>query len=125
MPVLQLYDLNHAILLACLTVHCLLGASIFGIVIQYMRLRRGALAAEARLLALPLPADNALPHVLVQLPTFNEGTLIARVARAVKGLDWPRDRLHVQVLDDSADEVPCSRRSGGGQPARGWKSTRS
>jgi len=62
-----------------------------------------ALANEARLLALPLPPENDLQDVLIQLPTFNEGALIARVAEAVKSLDWPTARLHVQILDDSTD----------------------
>ncbi|HLY06471.1 MAG TPA: glycosyltransferase family 2 protein [Rhizomicrobium sp.] len=44
-----------------------------------------------------------MPRVLVQLPTFNERSLILRAAQAVRNLDWPRDRLHVQVLDDSTD----------------------
>ncbi len=61
------------------------------------------MAEEARLLSQPLPPDEALPHVLVQIPTFNEGSLIRRAVAAVGELDWPRDRLHVQVADDSTD----------------------
>ena len=56
------------------------------------------------MLSVPLPLDAALPAVMVQIPTFNEGALIWRVLAAVTALDWPRDRLHVQVLDDSTDE---------------------
>jgi len=43
------------------------------------------------------------PDILVQLPLYNEGLLVERVLRAVAALDWPRDRLLVQVLDDSTD----------------------
>jgi len=100
----QLYALNHALLLTFLAVHCLLGASVLWIVVQYLRQRRPALAREAALLALPLPSDDALPDVLIQLPTYNEGALIERVAESVRALDWPRHRLHVQVLDDSTDQ---------------------
>ncbi len=100
----QLIALNHSILLACLTVHCLLGASVFWIVGQHLRHRRSALAAERELLRQPLPPDDALPGVLVQLPTYNEGALIARVAGAVGRLDWPSNCLHVQILDDSTDQ---------------------
>jgi cellulose synthase/poly-beta-1,6-N-acetylglucosamine synthase-like glycosyltransferase len=46
-----------------------------------------------------------LPHVLVQLPVYNEPQVCARILHAVAALDWPRDRLHVQVLDDSTDET--------------------
>jgi cellulose synthase/poly-beta-1,6-N-acetylglucosamine synthase-like glycosyltransferase len=55
------------------------------------------------MLALPLPPDGALPHVLIQLPTFDEGELVLRVAEAVAQLDWPTEKLHVQILDDSTD----------------------
>jgi cellulose synthase/poly-beta-1,6-N-acetylglucosamine synthase-like glycosyltransferase len=43
------------------------------------------------------------PDILVQLPLYNEGPLVERVLHAVAALDWPRDRLFVQVLDDSTD----------------------
>lgn len=95
--------LNHALLIFCLALYCLLGASYFWILFQHLRYRRVGLAAEAHLLALPLPSDPLLPDVLVQLPTFNEGKLIARVADAVGKFDWPKERLHIQVLDDSTD----------------------
>jgi cellulose synthase/poly-beta-1,6-N-acetylglucosamine synthase-like glycosyltransferase len=53
------------------------------------------------------PPSNAgardTPDVLVQLPLYNEGPLVERVLQAVAALDWPRDRLLVQVLDDSTD----------------------
>lgn len=48
--------------------------------------------------------DAGLPEVLVQLPLYNEGDLVERVLAAVAALDWPRERLHIQVLDDSTDD---------------------
>ena len=45
-----------------------------------------------------------LPHVLVQLPVFNEHEIAIGAMNAAAALDWPRDRLHIQVLDDSTDE---------------------
>ncbi|EGV18109.1 glycosyltransferase family 2 protein [Thiocapsa marina] len=53
-------------------------------------------------------APAQLPSVLVQLPLFNEGELIDRVLEAVMALDWPRDRLQIQVLDDSTDAYSLS-----------------
>ncbi len=44
--------------------------------------------------------DAALPRVLVQLPVCNEGALALRVAAAAARLDWPRDKLEIQLLDD-------------------------
>ena len=48
-----------------------------------------------------LPAD--LPHVLVQIPVFNEPTVVERALVAAAALDWPRERLSIQLLDDSTD----------------------
>ncbi|MCC6521467.1 MAG: glycosyltransferase, partial [Polyangiaceae bacterium] len=49
--------------------------------------------------------DDELPHVTVQLPIFNESTVAARLVRRVAALDYPRDRLEIQVLDDSTDDT--------------------
>ena len=63
--------------------------------------------ATGRLLGKP-PAAPALkeadlPHVLVQIPVFNEPAMVADCLRSAAALDWPRDRLHIQLLDDSTD----------------------
>ena len=51
----------------------------------------------------PHPAE--LPGVTIQLPLFNEATVVERLVCAAGELDWPRDRLEIQVLDDSDDET--------------------
>ena len=51
-----------------------------------------------------LPSPRAWPVVTVQLPIYNEMYVIKRLVRAVAQLDYPRDRLQIQVLDDSTDE---------------------
>lgn len=45
------------------------------------------------------------PHVTVQLPIFNEPYVAQRIVMAAAGLDYPRERLHIQVLDDSTDRT--------------------
>src|SRR5215208_412088 len=45
------------------------------------------------------------PRVTVQLPIFNEKYTVERLLRAVTGLDYPADRLQIQVLDDSTDDT--------------------
>eukprot|EP01036_Dinobryon_divergens_P057854 gene57854-77203_t len=47
----------------------------------HVGLKTRALRAEAALLAAPLPPDERLPHVVVQLPCFNEGAVIGRALR--------------------------------------------
>ncbi len=49
--------------------------------------------------------DDRLPKVTVQLPVFNEMYVVERLIDTVARLDYPRDRLEIQVLDDSLDET--------------------
>jgi len=44
-----------------------------------------------------------LPRVTVQLPMFNEDTVAERIIRATCAIDYPLDKLEIQVLDDSTD----------------------
>ncbi len=46
----------------------------------------------------------ALPRITVQLPMFNEAQVAERVIRHCCQIDYPIDRLEIQVLDDSTDE---------------------
>lgn len=48
---------------------------------------------------------DELPLVTVQLPVFNERHVIARLIDAAAALDYPRDRIEIQILDDSTDET--------------------
>lgn len=45
--------------------------------------------------------DQSLPAVTVQLPVYNERYVVTRLLEAVGNLDYPQDRLQIQVLDDS------------------------
>ncbi len=49
--------------------------------------------------------DSELPLVTVQLPIFNERYVSRRLVDAVCELDWPKDKLQIQVLDDSTDDT--------------------
>ncbi len=53
----------------------------------------------------PLGHFAELPTVTVQLPLYNEIYVVERLLKAVSELDYPRDRLQIQVLDDSTDET--------------------
>ncbi|MFH0945532.1 MAG: cellulose synthase family protein [Planctomycetota bacterium] len=46
-----------------------------------------------------------LPKVAVQLPLFNEASVVERLIDAVCAIDYPKDRMEIQVLDDSTDET--------------------
>ena len=101
---------NLALLFAAIfAVCCLLLAAFVGsllyMVVLHHRLKKKGLRREQTLLATPLPPDSQLPHVVVQIPSFNEGPVLRRGVEAAARLDWPRDKLHIQVLDDSTDET--------------------
>jgi len=49
--------------------------------------------------------EAELPLITVQLPLFNEMYVVERLVKAITEIDYPRDRLEIQVLDDSTDET--------------------
>ena len=55
--------------------------------------------------ALPAPLPEDLPRVTVQLPIYNEMYVVERLLESVVGIRYPKDRLEIQVLDDSTDET--------------------
>ncbi|MGI0066418.1 MAG: glycosyl transferase, partial [Nitrosotalea sp.] len=46
-----------------------------------------------------------MPIVTLQLPIYNEKYVASRLVDAVCALDYPKDKLCIQVLDDSTDET--------------------
>jgi len=55
--------------------------------------------------ALPPPALADLPRVTIQLPIYNEMYVADRLIDTVCEMDYPRELLEIQVLDDSTDET--------------------
>jgi cellulose synthase/poly-beta-1,6-N-acetylglucosamine synthase-like glycosyltransferase len=80
----------------------LLGLSLYGlhrycIVYLYLKYRNN--------IPKPLSEFKELPRVTVQLPIFNEMYVVERLLKSVSQLDYPRELLQIQVLDDSTDET--------------------
>lgn len=72
----------------------IMSAQFVAATVQYLRQRRRA--------TVPPPPEE-WPHVTVQLPLRNEYYTAARAVAAAANLDYPKDRLEIQVLDDSDD----------------------
>jgi hypothetical protein len=53
------------------------------------------------------PLAEPPPHVTVQLPVRDEPRVVARLIDACAALDWPPERLELQLLDDSDDDTPA------------------
>lgn len=84
-----------------LLVLCTYGAHRASLVFQCLRYKRRLERASR---SIPVP-EAELPTVTVQLPLYNEATVVRRLLDAAGALDYPRDRLELQVLDDSTDET--------------------
>lgn len=72
------------------------GAHGFVMVYHYFR-HRGKESA--------LPVLEREPLVTVQLPIYNEYYVVERIIEAVCSIEYPKDKLEIQVLDDSTDET--------------------
>jgi len=84
-----------------LLVLCTYGAHRASLVFQCMRYKR-RIERASRSVSVP---EAELPTVTVQLPLYNEATVVRRLLDAAGALDYPSDRLELQVLDDSTDET--------------------
>jgi len=48
---------------------------------------------------IPFDEEN-IPNVTIQLPIYNEMFVAERLIRKVTELDYPKDKLEIQVLED-------------------------
>ena len=94
-------NFGHAIFMSIYT-FALVMVSLYGLhryvlVYLYYRHRRNA----------PQPAGRfqELPRVTVQLPMYNERLVARRIIEKTCQIDYPRDRMQIQVLDDSVDKT--------------------
>jgi len=76
---------------------CLYGVHRYVIVYLFFKHRKNV--------PVPVRLFDNLPRVTVQLPIFNELYVVERLLESVSKLDYPRDLLQIQVLDDSTDET--------------------
>ncbi len=89
-------------------IYALFGISFLIITVSFLN-RIYILYLYKKTAALKEPKPKAefpeLPFVTVQLPIYNESPVISRLINNICLLDYPRDRLEIQVLDDSTDET--------------------
>jgi cellulose synthase/poly-beta-1,6-N-acetylglucosamine synthase-like glycosyltransferase len=88
-------------LLTALYVFCALLLSIYAagaliLLVAYLRHRHNSVET---------PSVEELPRAGIQLPIYNELYVVERLLEAVSKVEYPRDRLIVQVLDDSDDQT--------------------
>lgn len=65
--------------------------------------------------------EHEWPVVTIQLPVFNEMYVVDRLVKSVCDIDYPKDKLEIQLLDDSTDEtVEVSRKLVDEYAAKGY-----
>ncbi len=75
------------------------------LVLTVLRLRKKLAQMQAGTRAIAEETDPAsLPHVTIQLPLYNEATVLSRLLEETAKMAYPRSKLEIQVLDDSTDE---------------------
>lgn len=96
----QMDGLDLFVVIAYFTILSLLsfyGLHRYMMVFLFHKYRRKFIAPKARF--------EDLPRVTVQIPSYNEMYVMERIIDAVCSFDYPRDRMDIQVLDDSTDET--------------------
>jgi cellulose synthase/poly-beta-1,6-N-acetylglucosamine synthase-like glycosyltransferase len=75
------------------------------LVLTCLRFKRRLKELREGVPAVRMDADPAsLPHVTIQLPLYNEATVVERLLEHTARIAYPRSKLEIQVLDDSTDE---------------------
>ena len=101
-PLYQLDAFDYTILIVyftILTVLAIYGAYRIKQVIDFWRYRKFTPQPKGSF------SEAELPFITVQLPLFNEMYVVERLVKSITEVDYPRDRLQIQVLDDSTDET--------------------
>lgn len=101
-PLYQLDAFDWTILLlyfTILTVLAIYGGYRVKQVVDFWRYRKFIPKPKAHF------AEADLPFVTVQLPLYNEMYVVERLVKAVTEIDYPSEKLEIQVLDDSTDET--------------------
>lgn len=80
-----------------------LNATLLVFVLHELTLLFNAVFRRKKTLKPNLPAN--LPRVTVQLPVYNEKYVIDRLLASAAKIDYPKELLEIQVLDDSTDET--------------------
>lgn len=93
-PFVKAFLIVYAVILLLV---CVYGMHRYQLVHLYYKYRRNTPKLQA--------CFRDLPIVTIQLPMYNEQAVARRIIDATCGIDYPRDRMQIQVLDDSTDET--------------------
>jgi len=72
----------------------------FNLLLNYLKSKKNCISREK----FDFNNPSEIPFVTIQLPIFNEKYVVERLLLTVSQLDYPKDKLEIQVLDDSIDD---------------------
>lgn len=75
------------------------GLNRYEVIFSYLLHRKNRPSSE------PAQRFGQLPRVTIQLPLYNERFVVERLLAEATKVDYPRELLQIQVLDDSTDET--------------------
>ena len=90
---------NFLLIIYLLGLTILFGFGMHGVVMLYYYYKTSKIAPDNQ----ELP--KILPNVTIQLPVFNEMYVIERLIKSICNIEYPKDKLEIQVLDDSTDNT--------------------
>lgn len=97
----QLSWFDYALLIPYFTILCVL--SVYGL--HRYHVIREYFKHKHKLNRPPAIMFDQLPRVTIQLPLYNERFVVERLLETVSQVDYPKELLQIQVLDDSTDET--------------------
>ncbi len=77
------------------------GLAQFNLLINYLKSKKKTDKSEK----FDFTDENQIPIVTIQLPIYNERYVVKRLLTSIAALEYPREKLEIQVLDDSTDDT--------------------
>lgn len=78
----------------------LYGLAQLNLLINYLKSKR----QMGKAIKFDFTNPSEIPFVTIQLPIFNEKYVVERLLHSIAKLDYPKEKLEIQVLDDSTDD---------------------
>jgi cellulose synthase/poly-beta-1,6-N-acetylglucosamine synthase-like glycosyltransferase len=72
----------------------------FNLLLNYLKSKK----STDKSIKYDLSKASEIPYVTIQLPIYNEKYVVERLLTTIAKMDYPKDRLEIQVLDDSTDD---------------------
>ncbi|MFN3603784.1 MAG: cellulose synthase family protein [Leptonema sp. (in: bacteria)] len=83
----------------------LYGLHLYIMIYLYKKNKKKCLSTSEKPIDLENTPLEQIPEVAIQLPIYNEYYVVDRLLNSIKKIKWPKEKLYIQILDDSTDET--------------------